>query len=309
MTLTEILTEAKKLYPKIDTAWTDDQIVASLNTIQHNIFNDLQIESTYDFKTIDDTARYALPSDMEIGAIKRVMFSKDDCLTLQDGTVTVTAGAKTITGSGTTFTPAMVGDTIFIDNEYNTIASYSSGTSVTATSNFTSSHSGEAWYIYDAPEEDTFERYEYSDYDKILAREVNQAWYKYYDGSSYYLGLYPVPSSDGHCVRVIYLPKPDALANTEAGLAATPDLYYRWHNLLVYAVIAECAGSGSNPDITIANNFAMKYNTLLTEAQQNKNERERPGYVVTRNIYGRNNYARWILTGKRHELPDSMFED
>ncbi len=67
------------------------------------------------------------------------------------GTVTITQGSKTLTGSGTTFTSAMVGRKFRIQNEkaYYRIASYTSATVVTLDENYQGSdQSGASYEIY-----------------------------------------------------------------------------------------------------------------------------------------------------------------
>jgi hypothetical protein len=306
MTADEILDQIELLYPKAATAWSDAQKVDFLNIEQDNIFDILQVESTYDFILIDDTARYALPSDMQIDLIKRVMVSNDANVTTQDGTVSATAGAKAVTGSGTAFTSDLEDEYIVINGELKIVDTVSSVTSLTVTTNFESSASDVSWSLYATPEEaDSFIEYLYQDYDKILTRSVYGGWYKISSGSTDYIGFYPLPTETGKTVRVIYRPTPSAISADS--LTTTPDLYYRWHVLLVYAAIAEIAGSGDNPDIDIANLYTRKYNEVLERAKENRFERDKPGYVVMRNVMRSNNNARRIMTGRSRRLPNSMF--
>jgi len=304
MTLAQILAQIYLLYPRADTAWTDDQIVAFLNIEQANIFSELQVEATYDFRTIKDTARYALPADMEIPSIKHVLCSNSANTSIQTGTVTVTAGAKTVTGSGTAFTSAIEDGYIVINDELKIVDTVSSAVALTVTTNFADSAAGVAWYLYATPGEDKyFTEYKYADYDTILTRGSSNSWYKFSNSTADYIGFYPEPSVSGRTIRVVYKPKPVDMVNSVAGLLLSPDLHYKWHNLLVYAAIGEIAGSGSNPDVTIANNYAMKYNAIMRMAKDDRQGRDKPGYTATRNVMRTNNRARQVLSGKSRAFP------
>jgi hypothetical protein len=305
MTADEILDQIELLYPRAS-AWSDAQKVDILNIEQDRIFDILQIESTYDFILIGDTARYALPSDMQINHIKRVLVSTSANTSEQDGTVSVTAGAATVSGSGTSFTSALEGECIVINGELKEVDTVSTTESLTVTSNFDETAADVAWGLYETPEEaESFTEYQYEDYDKILTRSVYSGWYKFSDGTTDYIGFYPKPSVTGKTVRVIYRPTPAAIAAD--ALTITPDLYYRWHILLVYAAIAEIAGAGTNPDADIANLYIRKYNDALADARANRYVRDKPGHTVTRNVMRNGNYARRVLTSRAHNLPNSMF--
>ena len=294
MTVKEILDQVKLQYPASSTAWTDAQMVAFLNIEQDNIYHELQVEALYDFVSEDGTRRYALPSDMQIDNIRHVLYCNSDSLTVATGTVTVTAGSKDVVGVGTTFTDALEGSIIVVDGQVRTVDAYTSTTEISVTENFTTAAAGVAWYTYAAPGEDvSFSEYPFVEYNDILKRNVDSGWYKYSDGTTDYIGFYPEPSKSGHCIRVVYLPKPADLSSSV--LTAEPDLYYRWHNLLVYALIREIAMSGSNPDTNIANNYGAQYNAVMDLAKNNRFQRERPGYRGTKDVmrsWGRSRRAR-----------------
>jgi hypothetical protein len=148
---------------------------------------------------------------------------------------------------------------------------------------FATAAAGVAWYTYAAPGEDaSFIEYPFVEYENVLTRSLDYGYYKYSDGTTDYIGFYPEPNESGRCIRVVYLPKPDDLSSSV--LTAEPDLYYRWHNLLVYALAREIASSGSNPDIPLANNFGAQYNSVMELAKGNRARRETPGYRATRDV-------------------------
>lgn len=310
MTLQEIITEIKGQYAYDQTVWTDDRVVAFLNDVQNRIFDKLQVEAFYDSITVTDQMRYALPADMQIDKIKTVLISNDEQTTVQSGTVSVSAGAKTVTGSGTSFTSALEGEYIVINDELKIVDTVSSTTSMTVTTNFASDDSGAAWYLYATPEEDvTFTEYYFEEYNTVLKRATEQCYYKYRESGTDYLGIYPAPSTTGKTVRIIYTPKATTLTNDETGLAATPDLFYRWHYLLVYAAISEIAGSGNTPDHKRADDYAIKYNYLLQSAMEDGNKRNTPGYRKMRDRMKSWNYSRRALRGGRRKLPWWMYEE
>jgi len=238
---------------------------------------------------------------MEIPFIKHVLSSNSVSTSVQSGTVSVVAGTKTVTGSGTSFSSALGGQYIVINDELKFVDGDTpiTSTSLSVTTNFAASASGVAWYLYAVPgESGTFYDLPFVDYSVLLTKNADCGWYKFSDGTTDYIGFYPVPTSTGKTVRVVYRPKPTAMVNTPAGLLLQPDLFYRWHNLLVYAAISEIAGSGSNPDVTMANNYAMKYNATMKMAKENRFERDKPGYTATRDVMHNSNYARRVLSGR-----------
>jgi len=312
VTLQEILNEIKLRYPYTTTLRTDDQLVSFLNEEQYRIFDKLQIEAFYDFISVSGTGRYALPSDMQIDKVRNVLVSNNESTAVQTGTVSVTAGAKTVTGSGTSFTSALEDEYIVINDELKVVDTVSSTTALTVTENFASTAADEAWYLYTAPEENdnSFTEYYFQEYSTVLKRQTDQCYFKYRSSAGTdYLGVYPFPSVTGKTIRTIYIPKPTALENTETGLAASPDLFYRWHYLLVYAAIQDVASSGDVPDHKRANDAAMMYNAIMADAMGDNDKRNTPGYRKVKDRMKMWNYSRRALRGRSHKLPWWMYED
>lgn len=103
---------------------------------------------------------------------------------------------------------------------------------------------------------------EFVDYSFSEADEELQG-YKYFDAFNGLIGLYPIPEASGYNVKIIYQKRP-ALLDVN-NLAAIPQLNEDWHRIFVFGAIAEIASAGSNPDITTANNYTVKYNNLMEE--------------------------------------------
>lgn len=103
--------------------------------------------------------------------------------------------------------------------------------------------------------------------------------YRYYDANGL-IGIYPVPTQSGAKAQIIYKKRP-ALLSAE-NLTSTPELKEDWHRIFVYGAIIEIAGSGSNPDTTVANNYTLKYNSLMSEIKLAKYN-NRP-YPRTKNV-------------------------
>lgn len=120
--------------------------------------------------------------------------------------------------------------------------------------------------------ESIFQEYDFADIGDELTG------YKYFDAFNDLIGLYPMPDTSGWNARLIYGRRPTALSASV--LTATPVLDEDWHRILVYGGITEIAGSGSNPDITIVNNYTMKYNAIMNEIllakYNNKKHRIKP---------------------------------
>lgn len=124
----------------------------------------------------------------------------------------------------------------------------------------------------------SFQEYTYAD----LNEELSGC--RYFDALNGLIGLYPAPEASGWNVRLIYRKRPALLSTSNP--SASPDLKPDWHRILVYGAIVEIAGSGSNPDITTANNFAIKYNELMREIKQSRYEAA-PKYPRTRDVMKR----------------------
>lgn len=82
----------------------------------------------------------------------------------------------------------------------------------------------------------------------------------YYDGLNGLIGLYPVPDTNGYKVNIIYEKKPPLL--TSGDLTASPQIDDEYHSLLTFYAIQVAAKSGNNPDVELANNYAIEYNNL-----------------------------------------------
>ena len=104
-----------------------------------------------------------------------------------------------------------------------------------------------------------------SEFTEYTFAELNEAMsgYKYFDAMNGLIGLYPAPDTTGWSVRLIFRKRPALMDSTDT--SETPELKEDWHRIFVYGAIAEIAGSGSNPDITTANNYTQKYNKLMED--------------------------------------------
>jgi len=121
----------------------------------------------------------------------------------------------------------------------------------------------------------SFTEYSFAEMSDVLSG------YKYFDGLSGNIGLYPVPSTTGYNVRIRYKERPVLLDSTNQSV--TPNIKEDYHMALVYATISEIASAGSNPDIDIANNYTNKFNAILRELKQNRYELL-PKYSATKNV-------------------------
>ena len=104
-----------------------------------------------------------------------------------------------------------------------------------------------------------------SEFTEYTFAQLNEAMsgYKYFDAMNGLIGLYPAPDTTGWSVRLIFRKRPALMDSTDT--SETPELKEDWHRIFVYGPIAEIAGSGSNPDITTANNYTVKYNKLMED--------------------------------------------
>lgn len=106
---------------------------------------------------------------------------------------------------------------------------------------------------------------------------------EFLDGNRYFnaygnmIGLSPVPAKDGEKITIFFKRTPRPV-KTKDDPVEVKDEYI---DLLVYSVVADLASSGSNPDIEIANNYTLKYNTLLQEAITRRYN-EQPFYPKTK---------------------------
>lgn len=104
-----------------------------------------------------------------------------------------------------------------------------------------------------------------SDFQEYTYADLNESMtgYRYFDAMNGLIGLYPMPDTTGWNIRLIYRKRPALMDSTDT--SETPELKEDWHRILVYGAIIEIAGAGSNPDVTTVNNYAMKYNALMSD--------------------------------------------
>lgn len=128
-----------------------------------------------------------------------------------------------------------------------------------------------------------FQEYTYAKQDETLTG------YKYFDGLDGQIGIYPVPDTTGENARIRYYKRPGLMSTNS--LTATPDLEEDWQKILVYGAISELASAGSSPDIDVANNFTIKYNSLMQLISQARYERA-PHYPSTKDVMKKTGYVR-----------------
>lgn len=85
---------------------------------------------------------------------------------------------------------------------------------------------------------------------------------RYYNGYGNTIGLFPTPMADGDKVTIFFKRTPRPVRTKDDPI----EVKDKYIDLLVYAIVADMASAGSNPDIEIANNYTLKYNTLLQQA-------------------------------------------
>lgn len=131
---------------------------------QLNMFNTTGVPSHYFIKGYDEVGLYPIPSSNTTDGIelvfspRHVEMAHDDYTT---GTITVTNGSATITGSSTVFTPSMVGRWLQVndgtDGNWYKIATYVSATSITIENYYQGESGGGKSYrigqVMDLPEE------------------------------------------------------------------------------------------------------------------------------------------------------------
>ncbi len=101
--------------------------------------------------------------------------------------------------------------------------------------------------------------------------------HRYYNAYGNMIGIFPVPTCDNEKITIFYKKKPMKV-NTKDDPIEIKD---EWIDLLVYAVVADIASSGSNPDVELSNNYTLKYNNLLQLAMREKAE-QYPYYPQTK---------------------------
>lgn len=93
---------------------------------------------------------------------------------------------------------------------------------------------------------------------------------RYFNGYGNTIGLYPVPTQDGDKITIFFKRTPRPVKTVDDPI----EIQDKWIDLLVYSVVADIASSGSNPDTEIANNYILRYNSLLQEAKVSKAARQ-----------------------------------
>lgn len=93
--------------------------------------------------------------------------------------------------------------------------------------------------------------------------------YRYWNAYGNMIGINPIPRRDDEKITIFFKRTPRAVKTADDPI----EIDDRWVDLLTYSVVADIASSGSNPDIEIANNYTLKYNTLLEEAMLLRNQK------------------------------------
>lgn len=88
------------------------------------------------------------------------------------------------------------------------------------------------------------------------------------------IGIYPNPTSDdaGYNIKITYEPSPVQLSTDT--LLTVPSISTDYHDILKWRVMRDIAGSGRNPDIELANNYAANYNALLATIKMDYAKRQ-----------------------------------
>lgn len=154
----------------------NDDVVVTIGSVQYplttiysqhqwDVLNAIQIQPTaipqFIFPRRDDFGIWPIPRDAY--PLTYYYFLRDRNLTIADyavGTVSLIAGSATVTGSGTTFTPAMVGRWFTVTDAtapgqgyWYRISAYTSATSITLSRVYTgSTASGVTYNIGESPE-------------------------------------------------------------------------------------------------------------------------------------------------------------
>ena len=78
-TALQLINKVKKRY-SVPSNWSDSDIIEIFNDTINTIYRSLQIKSTYDFLTVEDTASYDMPDDMSVEFIKFLGISPDETI-------------------------------------------------------------------------------------------------------------------------------------------------------------------------------------------------------------------------------------
>ena len=114
---------------------------------------------------------------------------------------------------------------------------------------------------------------------------------RYFNGYNNTIGLFPVPAVDNERVKLFYKRTPRAVQTKDDPI----EIIDKYIDLLVYAIVADMASAGSNPDIEISNNYSLKYNTLLEEIKA-ENFNGAPFYPKTKD--NKRPPLSWIRRGR-----------
>jgi hypothetical protein len=110
-----------------------------------------------------------------------------------------------------------------------------------------------------------------------------------YDGLNQ-IGLYPVPTTTGLSVKLLYRTKPEKIDGSN--LLKIPDIDEDYHEMLILDVIMQIVLSGDNPDIDLYNNYLLQYNAMNKDVKLGEYEKE-PEYPRTRDVMiKRSRYSR-----------------
>ena len=99
-------------------------------------------------------------------------------------------------------------------------------------------------------------------------RDRNMHKKSYYDATNGMIGLYPIPDKSGYKINVYYNKRPKMITSLDDYI----ELDDRYSSLVTFLVIRTIAMSGHNPDVEIANQYTLEYNTLLQDARESKYE-------------------------------------
>lgn len=123
--------------------------------------------------------------------------------------------------------------------------------------------------------------YDWGEFEELHSYLPNEKMTKagYYDGREGAIGIYPVPE-DVRKINIFYLKKPKMVTSEEDFI----ELDDNYIDLVKYNVMSIIAMSGHNPDVELANEYILLYNSLVQKANEGKNEQEQR-YPKIRNSY------------------------
>lgn len=112
----------------------------------------------------------------------------------------------------------------------------------------------------------TFTSYGYKGLDEEMTDN------SYYDALNGLIGLYPVPTTTGYTVNIIFEKRPTLLSASD--LTATPEINEDYHDLLKFYTLSVIAKSGHNPDVQLANNYMTDYNNIWFLMRKDSDEKK-----------------------------------